>query len=242
MDKINACIVSFFMDNIDMKTVGLQKSVVEKYNVSKYPHYHVKTDMRHAVSIDYFWCMNGVKVDTFKGQNIEKKLDHDVILFLDIDAIPLSEAAIDYYIEKAANDRFIGNVQRSNHIDNNQHVFVAPSAAAISADSFLTIGKPSAIETSRGDVMEEYTYAAEKTGIVPVDFIMPKRFDAVPFRQAWETNREPFWRLADGMPHYGIGTTFGDDEHGDLFYHNYQIFQPGQQERFWTKCESILTA
>ena len=55
----------------------------------------------------------------------------------------------------------------------------------------------------------------------------------------WETNREPFWRLADGMPNYGIGTTFGD-EIGELFYHNFQIFHPGNQERFWKKCESIL--
>jgi len=237
----NACIVSFFMDNVDMKTVGLQKSVVDRYNVSKYPHYHIKTDMKHGASIDYFWCVNGIKVNTFNGQNIEKKLDHDIVLILDIDCVPLSDKAIDLYVEKAAQGRLIGNAQRSGHIENNQHMFAAPSALAISADTFVTIKKPSALETKRGDVAEEYTYNAEESQIVPVDLIMPSRYDAPPIRMNWETNAEPFWRLADGKPNYGIGTTFGDEEHGDLFWHNFQIFQPGQQERFWTKCESILT-
>ena len=110
---------------------------------------------------------------------------------------------------------------------------------AMTTSTFEKLGKPSAIPTSRGDCAEEYTYKAEENN-VPFKLYMPKRFDAPPIRMQWETNTEPFWRLADGMPHYGIGTTFADDDGNEVFYHNYQIFQPGQQERFWNKCESIL--
>ena len=240
MSDINACIVSFFMDNLNPKTVEYQKRVVEKYNVSKYPHYIIRTNISHPLSIDYFWTMNGIQVNTMKGNNIEKKVDHDIIMCLDIDCVPLSETAIDLYIEKAANGKLVGNAQRTNHLDNNQHVFAAPSALAISADSFITIGSPSAIETGRGDVAEEYTFAAEKSGIVPVELFMPLKFDAVPLRQVWETDQRPFWPLADGMPNYGIGTTYGDEEHGELFYHNFQIRYQEHEKRFWDKCESIL--
>lgn len=228
------------MKNVNMKTVGLQKSVVDRYNVSKYPHYIIQTDIQPAPMIDYIWGMNGVEVGEHKGLQKENKIDHDVILFLDIDCIPLSDNAIDIYMRKAAEGKLVGNAQRSGHIDNAQHVFAAPSATAISRKSFLSLNTPSAVPTSRGDVMEEYTYAAEISKAVPVDLYMPLRYDSPPVRMSWETNQEPFWRLSDTMPNYGIGTTFGSEQEGDLFYHNFQIFHPGQQERFWKKCESIL--
>ena len=98
---------------------------------------------------------------------------------------------------------------------------------------------PVATETERSDVAEEYTWAAEEAGIEVIKF-MPLRYDAPPARYAWEGEQPPYWNLADGMPVYGIGTTFGDEKHGDLFYHNFQIFKPGQQERFQNKCKSLL--
>jgi hypothetical protein len=232
-DKPNACIVSFFMNNIDMKTVGLQRDVVEKYNISKVPHYSIQTDMRHGASMDLAWALNGVKHPTFEGHEIPKRFDHDIIFFLDIDALPLNEKAIDLYISKAAAGRLVGNVQRSNHIQNDQHLFVAPSALAISVESFITIGKPSGLETPRADVAEEYTYAAEKSNIVPVDFYMPLRYDSKP-------SECDYWALKDGMPVMGRGTTFGIESE-ETFWHSFQIFHPGQQENFWKKCESILT-
>lgn len=238
MTANNPCIVSFYMDNINMKTVGLQKSVVEKYNKSKIKHYIMKIGVPHPVGIDYFWAMNGHKLETFKGFNIEKQVDHDVILFLDIDALPLHENAIDFYLEEAASGKIIGNAQRTNHIQNNQHVFAAPSAVAISSKTFEEIGSPSAIETNMGDVAESWTYAAEKKGI-KVDCIMPLRYDYPPERYDWEKNQPPYWDLADGMPKYGIGTTYGNST-SELFYHLFQIRFPGQQERFWKKCEEIL--
>lgn len=226
------------MDNIDPKTVELQQKVVDKFNVNKYPHYAVKANFRHGAFIDYFWGMNSVEVSTFKGQSIPPKFTHDVILILDIDCIPLSERAIDLYLQEAMKGKIVGNAQRSNHIENNQHVFAAPSATAITKETFKKIGCPSALETSRSDVLEEYTWAAEAAG-VQVDKYMPLRFDQAPQRYEWEKDQPPYWPLADGMPVYGIGTTYGD-EIGDLYYHNFQIRIPGSQEKFQAKCEEVL--
>lgn len=238
----NPAIISFFMNNIDMKTVGIQKSVVEKFNKSKVPHYIFNVNMPHGVAIDYFWATNGQMGEKLReathGAEIEKSLDHDAVLILDIDAIPLSERAIDLYFEAAYAGRLIGNAQRSNHLQNNQHVFAAPSASCLSTETFIKLGMPSAYETQRSDVLEEYTWEAEKIGI-PVDLVMPLRYNESPKRYEWEGNQPPYWALADGMPVYGMGTTYGDDE-GDLFYHQFQIRMEGQQEKFWQTCESIL--
>jgi hypothetical protein len=235
----NACIVSYYMENVDDRTVEYQKAVVNKFNKSNLPFYQVKANIRHGFFMDYFWKMNGVDVVSMSGQNIMQQLDHDVVLFLDIDCIPLNENAIDYYVQEASSGSLIGNAQRSNHIENDQHVFAAPSALAISKQNFVKIESPSAIETGRSDVAEEYTWKAEELG-VQVKLCYPLKYDAPPIRMAWEKDTEPYWALADGMPVYGIGTTFGNSDLGELFWHNFQIFQPGQQERFWTKCEEVL--
>lgn len=243
MAKINAGIFTFFMSNLNPKTVDLHQKVVAKRNPLGYPHHHVHTPMEHGASMDMIWTMNGQPVATFRGQNIPKRFDYDIIMFLDVDCIPLNDEAIDFYITKAAQGIVIGNAQRSNHIQNNQHVFAAPSAVAMSVDTFATIGFPSARPTNRGDVGEEYTYAAEKTGITTTFLILPMGFEEAPAEC-------PNWPLADGMPVYGRGTTFGFESTSSnpnlnfvkpLFWHQFQSFHPGQQEKFWAKCEAILT-
>jgi hypothetical protein len=155
-------------------------------------------------------------------------------MFLDIDAVPLNDSAIDLYVEQAYNGALVGNIQRTNHIENGQHTFVAPSAMAISVSTFLTIGKPSAIETYRSDVGEEFSWLSEKKGIKIVKY-MPLKFEAAP-AEALEG-----WALADGMPRYGLGTTFGNLETGEeTFWHNFQVRFPGQPERFMNKCNELL--
>ena len=208
------------MANIHTRTVEFQRQVVDKFNASKYPHYQIRSEISHGASMDYFMAVN---VD---------QLHHDMILFLDIDCIPLCEEANDYFLAEAAKGKIVGNIQRSNHIQNSQHLFAAPSALALSVDTYRTIGKPSAVETSRGDVGEEYTFAAEEKGI-PIELILPSRYENSPFECKC-------WPLKVGMPTYGLGTTFTHREIGDLFWHNFQITRPGQQDNFQRKCASIL--
>lgn len=236
---MNPCIVSFFMDNVDKRTVELQQQVIAKFNKSKVHQYTIKVDFPHHVSLDYFWAMNGVRTEPLKDIPLEQTLHHDVILFLDIDCVPLNDSAIDTYIALAQEGALVGNAQRTNHLDNGQHVFAAPSALAISKETYLKIGKPTAFPNNqRSDVAEEYTWAAEQNG-VPVYFSMPMRYDSPPNRFEWEKDQPPYWALADGMPAYGVGTTFGMNS-VEMFYHNFQIFHQGQQERFQNKCLKLL--
>ncbi len=135
-------------------------------------------------------------------------------------------------MQQANEGHLVGNIQRTNHLKNGQHTFVAPSAMAISTSTFLTIGKPSAIETYRSDVGEEYTWLCEKKGIKVIKY-MPLKFEAGP------AESPEGWALADGMPKYGLGTTFGVDQ-TETFWHNFQVRLAGQPERFIRKCNELL--
>ena len=237
---MNPAIVSFFMDNINTKTVGLQRKVVAKFNRSGVPHYSIQVNLPHGVAMDYFWALNGSPVEAF-GDKIPQQMQHDAILFLDIDAVPIVDRAIDTYLAYAYEGYLAGNAQSSNHIGDGQHMFAAPSAVAISKETYDKIGRPSAYENPNSDVGEEWTRAARKNAI-PVDLAMPMRYNEPPVRYDWEPkDAPPYWTLAKGFPNYGQGTTFGDNL-GDLFYHQFQIRMGGVEEKFWQKCESLLGA
>lgn len=236
---MKACIASYFMPNIHPKTVDLQRAVVKKFNSLNLQHIVIRGEIPHGMFMDYVWSLNGQTVSTIKDQNIQKQLDFDAILFLDIDCLPVNPNAIEIYLTRALEGALIGNAQRSGHIDNDNHLFAAPSALALSAVNFDKIGRPSAIETLRGDVAEEYTYAAEANSI-EVDFVPPVRYDRDVYRYDWEQDRRPYWTLENNLPNYGLGTTYGNDVEGDLFWHNFQIRVEGQQEQFWKKCEELL--
>lgn len=261
----DVAIVTFFMANIDRKSVELQRKVVAMRNPKGYAHYSIQTVYEHGVSMDLTWAKLGIKHPTFGDVVIDKQFDHEVILFLDVDAIPCNADAINTYVEAAANCRLVGNIQRSNHIQNDQHLFAAPSALAISGDMMLSLGMPSARPNYRSDVAEEITFRAEEKGY-PVDLYLPLRFDAAPAES-------PSWALRPGLQHkgqegsgiyakpdicYGRGTTFGykktkvidvipgmavpatEWEEVETFWHNFQSFHPGQQEVFYKKCETEL--
>jgi len=232
MDQVkNPCIASIFMRNIEERIVMLQQQVVKKFNKSNIAHYPVLTEANPGYTMD-------------KLVDMLEERGHDAIMFLDVDALPLNDKALDYFFEQVYAGKVIGSAQRSNHIQNNQHVFAAPHNVTFTVATYRKLGNPSFMPNYRGDVGEELTFKAEENN-VPVEIVMPLRYDAPPIRMEWEPNRlPPYWDLADGMPKYGIGTTFGltneDGSAQDLYWHMYQSFHPGQNERFTKKCEELL--
>jgi len=222
----NPCIATIFMRNINAKMVELQQTVVKKYNKSNIMHYPVLSEAPPGYTMDKLMEMLATK-------------GHDAVMFLDVDALPLTDNALDYFFEQAYAGKVIGSAQRSNHIQNNQNVFAAPHNVTVSLDTYNRLGRPSFLPNYRGDVAEELTFKARE-GNIPVEILMPLRYDAPPIRMDWEPkDAPPYWDLADGMPKYGIGTTFGT-EGNEMFWHMYQSFHPGQNERFTKKCEELL--
>lgn len=224
----NPCIISLYQSNINQLTVDLQKRVVQKFNKSSISHYQL---FESGLEAEHGLLMH-------KSLQFAHELKHDAVMFLDIDCVPLSNLSIDYFFERAYQNVLIGDAQRSNHIENNQHVFAAPHNVTFTLELYNSMGTPTFLPTHRGDTAEELTFAAEENNI-KVELILPIRYDASPHYFGWEKHYVPYWTLASGMPNYGIGTTFGNHL-GELWWHNYQICQPNQQQRFWNKCRELL--
>jgi hypothetical protein len=232
VDKSKCVIISLYMDNINPKTVEAHRSVMATYNAG-FKNFYIKTPYDHGTTMDAVWQDSQLK-------------DYEYILFLDIDAIPLNLMALEWVFDQAYRGRVAGNVQRSNHLNNGQHMFVAPSVVCMSRETYAKLGSPSARPTNRGDVGEEYTFAARAKG-VDVELLWPIKYDRPVVRMAWEQDRSPTWKLADSYPEYGVGTTFGivNDPKDiissiSMFWHSFQSFHSNHQELFWKKCEEVL--
>lgn len=221
------CIFSYNNFQVDNKISQLQQRVIEKLNKTFNCRY------------EYLFCNapdTQVYHDEVLNYAFEKlfyKDNYDTIMLLDIDCIPLSSAAIDYVFEQAEKGQIVGNIQRSNHIENNKHVYVAPSAMCITKEIYEKLGKPKFNITYRGDVGEEFTYIAEEKN-VPVTMFYPSEYEQLPYN-----SNEP-WPLADNMPKYGIGTTFINENQEPMFYHLFQSRLGKFNDNFFVKCANIL--
>jgi hypothetical protein len=212
-------IVSPYMANIDTAILSHQKAVMDRL-ANQLIFVQYLTNKPHGKTLDEI-------------MNKAYGLKYDTVMFMDIDAIPLSYDAIIKTLSMAHAGTIVGNIQRSNHIRNDEHVFVAPSFMGISPKVWHDLGRPSFAETTRGDVAEEVTYAAEAHN-VPLHFYMPISFEAAPIEV-------PHWNLKTGWPVYGCGTTFGDQT-TPVSYHAFQISHGRNVENFLAKCEAVLRA
>lgn len=160
------------------------------------------------------------------------KSGYDSVMVLDLDCIPLSADSIKKTFELAEAGALVGNIQRSNHIENDQHTYVASSCFTMTREFYEKMGKPSAGLTYRADTIEEYTYVCEERGLEVVKY-MPSSYEGNPHGQLTP------WDLADGMPKYGIGTTFAHDGQ-EMFYHLFESRYHGNIGKFIAKCDTIL--
>jgi hypothetical protein len=205
--RARGVVTSFYMPNVSRRVVAAQRAVIKKYLPPNLAVEQVLTMKRHEDAMTHY-----MRTTPFRA-----------VLFLDIDCVPVADGAIDRMFRGAEAGELAGSVQRSNHIQNNQHLYVAPSCMALSGETYRRLGQPDFESTPRGDVGEELTYEAEARG--------------VSVRLLWPVSSEDFvWDLIDGK-RYGHGTTF---EGG--FWHAFQIRFRQHQDDFIRRCEGFLAA
>lgn len=158
---------------------------------------------------------------------------YDTVLIIDVDCVPLNEHALEYTFEQAQKHILIGNVQRSNHIENNMHVYPAPSCVCFTFEMFCDLGFPSFAPTNRGDIGEELSYLAERDR-VDIELFLPSKYEALPYGEdkPWDLNAE--------LPKYGIGTTFVNSNNEEMFYHLFQCRVGVFNHLFYNKCKTLL--
>ena len=226
------CIFSYANFQIEKEVLSHQQAVIEKFIYTpsiQVCHYH-------------FLNYNAPDGVVFPDQVIDYAFhelffnkNYDTILMLDVDCIPLSARALEYtFWEAEVNRKLIGNVQRSNHLENDQHLYVAPSCMCITKDVFMQMGVPLFAPTNRGDIGEELTYIADKKNI-PVETFLPSCYETLP------CDSDNPWDLTDELPKYGIGTTFVNFLGEEMFYHLFQCRTGVFNHLFYDKCKNVLS-
>ena len=221
---MNPVIFTCFNGVIDPSLYNYQKMVIDRYRGNipffafKYPY--LEDEMLHGDLLNKYTHMLFYE----KG--------FDCILIIDTDCIPLSSQALEYTFKKAYEGKLVGNIQRANHLTNNKHVYAASSYICFSHDTYENLGRPSHCYSNVGDTCEQFTYNAERAG-VPVELFMPKHVEE-PYNDSGD-----YWELGDGMPKYGLGTTFGTKEL-DISYHLFSSRLNKYNKLFFNKCHNII--
>lgn len=206
-ERTRAVVVSFYMANIRRGVPAAQRRLLERFLPEGVAVRQIRTRQRHGAAMDAFLATNR----------------HPVVVFLDIDCVPIAEGAIERLIAGAEAGRLIGTVSCAAHIQNNRHLFVGPFGMGVSQATWDRLGRPSCLATARGDVAEELTYEAEARG-VPIEMLMPVASD------------DRIWSLPNGIE-YGHGTRY----EGGL-WHAFEVRCPDYQAAFIARCEEFLAA
>jgi hypothetical protein len=199
-----AAIVSFYMSNIAADVVAAQAAAIRRFLPAGTDLLQLHTGFSHARSIDLFLAL----------------LPYETIVLLDIDCIPIAPNALADLIAKARSGALVGAAQRANHIENGAHIYAGPFLMAFSRETYARLGRPRFLETQRGDVAEELTYAAEARNI-PVDYLWPSGCD------------EPKWPITEKI-WFGRNTIYEN-----AFLHAFEIRMPEQQAAFLATIDRV---
>lgn len=197
---------TLYWDNVDPRIVESHKKVIDHLGL-EVNYYHQNT--KHGLWMD----------------RVVKNSKSDIIGFIDGDCVPLSkEAVIKAATYAGTNDSFIGIAQVSNHIPPMSHIYAAPAFFFTTKHCWEKLNT-SFLESTRGDVAEEYSYKAEQERI-KYRCIFPTTFEAEPSEGLWPLHNYGY---------YGIGTTFGD-----YCYHLYQGRESRNIDLFVKRCQEII--
>lgn len=216
-------IVTAYNQQIDAGIVYHQQLVVNKFRngIPFFPYNYTGSDMMHGDAL------NRLVHKMF----YEYQQGADCMLILDIDCVPLSTQALENTIHAAYQGCLVGNAQRSNHLQNNQHVYAAPSYLAFTKQTYEQAGSPTMNFNHTYDCGELLTVNCTRHQI-PVKLLMPTCYDSL-------NPDGELWKLADGMPKYGIGTQFAWNGHPTSYHLFCSRFQQ-YNHLFYSKCQQLM--
>jgi hypothetical protein len=205
--SVKVSLNTLYFPNSNPKFIDATKSVHKHFNL-KVNYWEMSA--RHGAWMDH----------------VINNTDSEVVGFLDIDCVPLTDTAINEIIVFVAKNKSIaGCAQASNHLPPMTHIFIAPCCFFVWKPLHTALGNISFSETTRSDVCEELCYVAEENG-VRMKALYPTHFE----REA----EEGVWRLHNyGL--YGVGTVFANK-----FYHLYQSRFQSNVDLFIERCKQIV--
>ncbi|MFO8127960.1 hypothetical protein [Yoonia sp.] len=177
-------VLSPYWENVDKSILRSQKSVFDKLGI---PLKQVATDGESHGD----W-MN----------RVAKSSEDDIIVFVDIDAFPLSRDAYELAVKTARSGGIFGLAQVANHIDPSA-IYAGPMFLAFSNETYLRLGQPSLCHSDTHDPAQLLSIRAIEIG-VPLTLSYPRNVLI------------PKWPLSD-IGIFGIGTFYGENNFFHLF-------------------------
>jgi hypothetical protein len=199
-------ILSFFNKNISKEIIKSQKLVFEKFG------FKIK-----QFNSNYFTHSVFLDIST-KYANKSA-----LIIFFDIDCIPLSKFCITRIIDEIKNDVTLsGAAQSANHLNLSNNLYVGPFFLGVSISLIKNLKKYSFSSSDKGDVAQDFTNLVVKKGF-KLNFWFPTSIE------------EPKWKLySKNHSEFGLGTTYDN-----LVYHAFES-RYSDCSRFLKKCEEVI--
>lgn len=200
---------SCYMKNIPQNVVEYQKKVFETLNMEL---------TQELTDFDYHYQWLDYKINS---------TDFDIIIFFDIDCIPLKHELYEYIINQISdNNSFIG-VEQSNQTRNPNFIYAAPSCFAITKQVFEKMNKPSFKLTDNYDCGGEFTWLSKDYNV-----------NVKMFNILSSLNKK--WKC--GNKRFGNGTIYDN-----WLYHQFEIryFEFNSYEKIYSyqfikKCKQII--
>ncbi|NCA77757.1 MAG: hypothetical protein EOM90_15610 [Alphaproteobacteria bacterium] len=198
-------VYSLYWDNVPNEIILAQKGVYNKFGIKI--EQHKRNQMSH---------------DLWINEIVTKAGNEDLLIFSDIDAIPLKQSALDLAIFYAKSGYIFGLAQTTNHKNNSLHIYAGPMFLAFMKKTWLAAGSPSFEADDTMDCGQRFSLLAEKNGI-PIKLLYPTACIKV------------LWPLADrGV--FGIGTFYENE-----FFHLFESRKKTNIELFYMVANDILT-
>lgn len=193
---------SLYWDNVDARIVEAQGKVCVRFGI---PVKQQRIDgMDHGAWIDWVLSLTSA----------------DLVLFLDIDCIPLSWTGTKRMVLKAQEGTLVGAEGAANHLDP-ERTYAGAWYFIVNVNTWLSLGSPSAMADHDHDVAQRFTDHWRANG-KPVRLISPDGCEV------------PLWDLPGRPKAYGIGTAYED-----VCYHQFQA-RGGSSAPFLAKCAQVL--
>lgn len=132
-----------------------------------------------------------------------KNTDFDIIIFFDIDCIPLKPGIYDHIFELVKDDNTIVGIEQANQDIDSNFVYAGPACFAFSRKTYEKLGRPTFDITKNYDVGGEFTWRARELGV---------RVEL--FKIKSSLNKK--WKC--GEKWFGNGTTYED-----WLYHQFEV-------------------
>lgn len=181
----NVQVFSCYMDNIPENVVKHQKMVFDSFGMELNQEF---TDMPFH---DY-WLDSKIN-----------SLDFDIVIFFDIDCIPLKPGLYEYIVDEISDNNSIIGVEQVNQTRSPNFVYAAPACFGVTKEVFEKMNKPSFRLKDEYDCGGEFSWNAPNYGV-----------NVKLFEITTSLNRK--WKCLDKR--YGNGTTYDD-----WVYHQFEI-------------------